>query len=233
MSDRVRDLRDKVDPAQLAAIVGGIILLLFLVWFFVLRSSGTSTSTTPPITSAAPSPLPSPNKTPVKHHKGPIESFKVFSPKDPFKPLVDLNAGSGTSGTTSTSGSGGTTSTTTTSGTTGTTSTGTTSGTTSGTAGGTTGTTSDGSSATTTTFPSQGGSGGGKTVGGHSVKTLDVFERKGKRMAQVQVDDTVYTVAVGERFARSFKLLSVGGNCAGLLFGDEQFTACVGQQIIK
>jgi hypothetical protein len=52
-------------------------------------------------------------------------------------------------------------------------------------------------------------------------------------MAQVQVDDTVYTMSTGQRFARSFKLLSINGQCAGLLFGDEQFSACVGQQIVK
>jgi hypothetical protein len=46
-------------------------------------------------------------------------------------------------------------------------------------------------------------------------------------MAQVDVDGTVHTVAEGERFGGGFQLVSVSGDCADLLFGDDAFTLCV------
>ena len=65
------------------------------------------------------------------------------------------------------------------------------------------------------------------------MKLIDVFTDKGKERAEVQVDGTVYTVDVGEEFADSFKLLSTSGDCASLLFGDDQFSLCEGQEILK
>jgi hypothetical protein len=65
------------------------------------------------------------------------------------------------------------------------------------------------------------------------VKLIDVFTEGGRERAEVQVDDTVYTVDVGEEFADSFKLLSTSGRCASLLFGDDQFSLCEGQEILK
>ena len=62
---------------------------------------------------------------------------------------------------------------------------------------------------------------------------VDVFTRNGKRQAQVRVDATVYTVSPGERFAGNFKLLSISGSCGSFLFGDDEFTLCEGQEILK
>ena len=59
------------------------------------------------------------------------------------------------------------------------------------------------------------------------------YAEYGRERAEVQVDDTVYTVDVGEEFAESFKLLSTSGRCASLLFGDDQFSLCEGQEILK
>jgi hypothetical protein len=47
------------------------------------------------------------------------------------------------------------------------------------------------------------------------------------------VDDTVYTVAEHRRFAEFFEVLSISGRCAGMLYGDDQFIICEGEQIIK
>lgn len=73
----------------------------------------------------------------------------------------------------------------------------------------------------------------GKTVNGHRVKLVDVFTKNGKPKAQVQIDSTVYTVDEGEVFADNFELLSVSGSCASMLFGDDQFTLCEGEEILK
>jgi hypothetical protein len=51
--------------------------------------------------------------------------------------------------------------------------------------------------------------------------------------AAVVVDDSEYMVALGDTFADSFQLVSVGGKCASLLYGDEQFTVCEGQEVTK
>ncbi|MGH2746512.1 MAG: hypothetical protein ACRDKB_01125 [Actinomycetota bacterium] len=78
------------------------------------------------------------------------------------------------------------------------------------------------------------GGNGTETVGGHRVRVVDVFTaNNGEQRAQVQVDGTVFTVEEGETFADSFQLLSLSGDCATMLFGDDQFTICEGEEIIK
>jgi hypothetical protein len=73
----------------------------------------------------------------------------------------------------------------------------------------------------------------GESVGGHTVRLVDVFTQNGRARAQVQVDGTVYTVDEGETFAESFKLMSISGECATMLFGDDQFTICEGEELLK
>jgi len=51
--------------------------------------------------------------------------------------------------------------------------------------------------------------------------------------AQVDVNGVVHTVAEDEVFAENFKLLSLSGDCASMLFGDDQFTICEGEEILK
>jgi hypothetical protein len=197
-----------VTGAQVALLVGGLVLLLFLVWFFVLRGGSEPAETAPPASSGAPSVAPDdePQATdePGKPKKQPVETFELFASKDPFEPLVDPTAATGgttTGAPTTIGGTGGTTGG---------------NGGTGGTAGGTGGT-----------------SGGGETVGGHSVRLVDVFLDKGAPRAQVEVDGTVYTVAEGEVFAENFELVSASGECATMLFGDDQFTLCEGEEILK
>lgn len=194
-------------PAQIALAVLGVILLLGLVWFLFLRSDDADVET------SAPAPAPAPSVTPEEPVEpaggGPVETFEVFAPKDPFDPLISASAAGGGGAGAQT---GGTTTTT----------------------GGTTTTTTDGTGTTTTTTTTGGGGGDGSgTVGGHRVRVVDVYVEGGEGRAQVQVDGTVYTVDEGERFAQNFQLTSTSGQCATMLFGDDEFTLCEGEEILK
>lgn len=103
-------------------------------------------------------------------------------------------------------------------------------------AAGAAGTTAGGTAAGTTagTAPSgPGAAGGAAPSGGQRVQLVDVFEESGQQRAQVKVGSTVHTVGVGESFADSFKLVSVSGNCATMLHGDDKFTLCEGEEVIK
>lgn len=69
--------------------------------------------------------------------------------------------------------------------------------------------------------------------GGQQVQLLDIFEEGGTTKAQIRVGSTVYTVAPGTVFATNFKLVSISGNCATLLHGDDKFTLCEGEEVFK
>jgi hypothetical protein len=68
----------------------------------------------------------------------------------------------------------------------------------------------------------------GVTIGGHSVVVIDVFTRNGEEVVQVSVDGQTHVVGEGDRFAGNFEVVSIQGECATFLFGDETFTACEG-----
>jgi hypothetical protein len=88
-----------------------------------------------------------------------------------------------------------------------------------------------GGGGTQTPSPTAPGGGSSQNVGGSTVVLLDIFERDGATRVQVEVDGTVYDVAIGQQFAGGrFELRSVGGNCATFLFGDERFTLCINAQ---
>lgn len=78
-----------------------------------------------------------------------------------------------------------------------------------------------------------GAAGAPAPTGGQRVALLDIFEEGGTQKAQVRVGSTVYTVEVGQVFATNFKLVSISGNCATLLHGDDKFTLCEGEEVIK
>lgn len=86
----------------------------------------------------------------------------------------------------------------------------------------------DGAAPADGTAPSRGRE---DVVGGHRVRLVDAFPNG--RTAQVQVDGTVYTVDEGEEFAANFRLISVSGQCATMLFGDDEFTLCEGEEVLK
>ena len=68
----------------------------------------------------------------------------------------------------------------------------------------------------------------GVSVGGRSVVVIDVFTRAGEDVVQVTVDGQSFVLGEGDRFAGSFEVVSIEGECATFLFGDEQFTGCEG-----
>ena len=216
-----------INNTQLALAAGGVLLLLVVLWFVFLRGGGDDSTLE---TAPAPPPVEGEPLVPVDPGdgdeggpggKGPVETFEVFAPKDPFKPLVTPVSDTGDGTTPPTSGidtdgdgqidtvppPGG--------------------GTGDGTGDGTTDGTGNG------TGTGNGSGGGGENVGGHRVSLVDVFRAEGGQRAQVQVDGTVYTVDEGERFADNFQLLSINGECATMLYGDDQFTLCEGEEILK
>jgi hypothetical protein len=85
--------------------------------------------------------------------------------------------------------------------------------------------------------PSPGAGAGGAPApsGGTVIELLDIVDAPegGTAKAQVRIGNTVYTVAPGETFASTFKVLSISGTCATMLNGDDKFTVCEGEQIIK
>jgi hypothetical protein len=202
-----------VNTTQLALAAGGVLLLLVVLWFAFLRGGDDPTLETAP----APPPAEGEPIPPVDPGgddgpgagpgKGPVETFEVFAPKDPFKPLIEPASDTGTGEPPPTGvdldGDGQIDP---------------------GTGTGTGDGTGDGDGT---------GGGGGDNVGGHRVSLVDVFRAEGGQRAQVQVDGTVYTVEEGDRFAESFQLLSISGECATMLFGDDQFTLCEGEEILK
>jgi hypothetical protein len=69
---------------------------------------------------------------------------------------------------------------------------------------------------------------------GTSVVLVDVFTgADGTLQATVQVGSTAYTVAAGQTFAVSYKVVSLSGTCGQFLYGDSPFSLCKGEQVIK
>lgn len=195
--------RTNVSGRQLALVLGGLALVLVALWFFVLRGAGGEDA---PQGAPAPAGQPAPEPEPEETAAPPGTGGPVetFEIFAAKDPFEPLVD-------TSTGGTGGT-------------------GSTGGGTGDGTGGTGDGGSGTD-------GSGtidqGGRNVEGHTVRLVDIFTEGGRQRAQVQVDGTVYTVDEGEVFAENFQLLSISGECATMLYGDDQFTLCEGEEILK
>ncbi len=88
----------------------------------------------------------------------------------------------------------------------------------------------------TTTAPSTGTSPTGPaatTSAGKRVSLVHAFTKDGVQYAQTKVDATVFTPAVDDTFATTFKLVSVKSTCASYLNGDESFSLCEGQEVLK
>lgn len=221
------------DPNRRALTLGAIVLAVLLLLFVASRILlGGGEEETPGETAAPPAST-TPTTSGIAPDGGtgePAESFEVFSTKNPFTPLINppgSGGGTASGGTTGGFTPGGTTRTTLGSGGSG------------GSTGGTTQTTSrggSGSGGTTTTQP--GGSSGGQANEPRRqqrVALLDVLRRGGRLVAQVRVNDTVYTVGEGEVFAENYRVLSIdeANECGRFIFGDEQFRLCRGEETLK
>jgi hypothetical protein len=84
--------------------------------------------------------------------------------------------------------------------------------------------------ATPTGTPSPGPTGG---PSGQRVTLLEITTRGGVRYATVEVNDRSYTVKEGDTFAGSYRVIDLTSNCGTFVFGDERFTLCVGQEVLK
>jgi len=213
------------NPNRRALIILAIGLAAALLFFLVTQVLGgddgadevvgpetTTTITRAPVTTVAPA-----AGVPGAE---PVETFEVFSTKNPFVPLRGATAATATGGTTTGTGTTGT-------GTTGT---------------GTTGTTTTGS-ATAGTSTATGGTSTGSAAGSGSteprrsqrVSLLDVFAEGGRTVANVRVNDRVHKVGEGDTFATSFQVLSLSqaDSCGQSLFGDDPFRLCEGEELLK
>ena len=203
--------RPGITPPQIALVVGLLVVLLAIAAYFLfLRGGGAEEVTTPPAGSAVPAPTPEPVETPGgDDDEPPVETFELFAPRDPFEPLISAaGAGGDDAGGGGTQIDGGDTD-------------------------GGTDIDGDGDVDGGTGDTDTGDGTNGSNVDGHRVKVVDVFRQNGRDRAQIQVDGTVYTVDEGENFADNFRLVSASGQCATMLFGDDEFTLCEGEEILK
>ena len=71
------------------------------------------------------------------------------------------------------------------------------------------------------------------TSGAQRVTLVDISGSGSNRVATVDVDSTEYHVKAGETFAGSYRVKSLTSSCGTFVFGDESFTLCVGQEVLK
>ncbi|MDQ4095227.1 MAG: hypothetical protein M3174_03350 [Actinomycetota bacterium] len=205
--------RREVSGRQVAIALGAILVLLALFWFFFLRGGDDATEeiATPPTSPGVTTPPPEEGVGGGGGNGGdgggkpPVKTFEVFASRDPFDPLLTADAG-GETGDTGDTGDTGEEPTDT----------------------GEEPTDTDGDGDIDDDDAPPGGT-DGETVEGHSVSVIAITENG----ASIQVDDVVYEVGEGETFAENFELLSTSGECATVLYGDDQFTVCEGEEILK
>jgi hypothetical protein len=201
-----------------ALIVFGTVALAALVAYFLLLKPGSGGEEQPAavggpsVTKNSPAPAPSAGKKGKDHtpRRSRPPALPPVGGHDPFSPLVNVSAGGGTSpgtGSTSPAPSGGSTSP------------------------APSGSTSSPPPVSPPGNPGSTPSGGTATkVGGHTVILIDVFTRSGEQRAQVSVDGDVSVVSEGQRFHGNFQLVSISGDCARMLFGDQSFILCENPQ---
>ena len=79
----------------------------------------------------------------------------------------------------------------------------------------------------------------GTTTGPRPVQRVTLVdissEAGGATRATVQVNDSLYEVAEGEEFAGSYRVVSLSESegCAQLLYGDDRFRVCEGEELLK
>ena len=200
--------KQSITPQQLA-IVGGVlvVVLLGLVYFFFLRGGGEEEVIAPPPQAEG---VPAPEETvPPAEEDGDDDDdtgqVENFDVFAPRDPFKPLVSAGGVPGGGTAAPAGG------------------------GDGDGGAGEPTDPGDGTEPTAPDD----DGETVGDHRVKVVDVYVENGENRAQIQVDGSVYTVDEGEEFANNFRLVSASGRCATILFGDDEFTLCEGEEILK
>ena len=70
-------------------------------------------------------------------------------------------------------------------------------------------------------------SGGSSTqINGDTVTLVDIFTADGVQKAQVEVNGSVYTVAVGDTFGDGYSLDSISGSCISVSHGSDSAGLC-------
>lgn len=72
---------------------------------------------------------------------------------------------------------------------------------------------------------------GAKGAGGRG-RTVELVAARADA-ARISVDGTVHDVDEGDTFARRFRLVAAGRGCAAVLYGDDQFSLCKGDSVVK
>lgn len=187
---------------------GAATVVLLLVVSRLLGGGGGGEEAAAPPTRPAPVVTPT-TVAPAPPGPAPIETFEVFTTKNPFLPLRSPGggapppgAGAAPTGGATTGGSGAT--------------------------GATTG-------AGAATGARGGREGGTEPRRGARFALQDVFAEGGRTMANVRVNDTVHKVSAGQAFATNFKVVSLSQSdrCGRFLFGDESFRLCKGEEVLK
>lgn len=228
------------NPAVLALAVLGALLAGALVWFFVaaplLQGDDVDASAAGPVAAVADADATAepPADTSVDAVEAveavdeaalPIVTYEVVLSRDPFEPVREVTATDDVTETVTTPGS--PTATPVTDGTTdpGTTDPGTTD----------PGTTDPGTTDPVEPAPSTDGctSDGDVVCDGASVSVIEVTDGADGRTVIVQVGTSVYEAAEGDTFAGRFRVLSISDTCADFLFGDDRFSLCEGDRVLK
>jgi hypothetical protein len=195
-----------------ALIIFGVVAVVAVAAYFLLLKPG-GTNNEQPVAQASPTtqtsaPAPAPSVKSNKPHKNTPRRSRRPGPlvggHDPFSPLINASAGGGTGPVPS---------------------------------GGGTSPAPIGNPSTSPATVSPAGSppatpsgGTGTRVGGHDVTLLGIFSRSGTQRAQIAVDGKVFVVSEGDTFDGNFRLVSVTGGCARILFGDQSFLLCENPQ---
>ena len=201
----------------------GLVVVLFLVTRVLggggeeikFESSPTPKSSTPSTAAPAATPggatAPGETATPSPAGDAPVETFEVFSTKNPFKPLRTAKAAAPTASSTS--------------------------GATAPAPAIVTAPAITPVSLNPVASTGQTATGGQATepVRTTKVALVDVFVEGDRAVATVRVNDTVSKVGAGDSFSGNFRVVSLDTveQCGRFLYGDDQFRLCRGEEVLK
>lgn len=195
--------------------VGAVAVAVLLAVLFAVDGPGSALGGVQPQETPTATPTTDATEAPATEIEARVTSYEVFLARDPFDPVVpepQAGGGGGTGGNgTGTPPLPPTTPTTPTSPTTG----------------------PSPSPTDPSTPPSGCVTNGTVTCDGKTVSLVDVYEQDGTPRASVMVDQVLYDVGSGDTFADNFRVLSIEAPCVTLQFGDDRFSLCEGESVLK
>ena len=202
---------------RLPLMVGGgvaLLLVLFLGAKMFGGGGGTKVGVAQPFVPTAGAKTTPATKAPAAAGQSPVETFEVFTTKNPFVPLRTAAPPAGAPAAAAPAAPAPTVAATT--------------GTVAATPVGITAPAAAGQTTAT-------GGTATEPVRSTRVALLDVFADGDHLAANVRVNDTVSKVAAGDMFGSNFKVVSLdsASRCGRFLFGDDQFSLCKGEEALK